>query len=187
MDQRTMRHIGRRVAEFQQTFHALPHSVALIGVRGEILAVNPSWRRFAVANGGNVSVLERMNYLDVTSRAAESGDAYAAQTLSGMLDVFHTPRQNFALDYPCHSPTLHRQFRLSVWKLHRAADLFVVSHVLFVEEPLDRWHAARTIGLSAHRCMQTGTTSTEQLAAHAGHYGGSQTQSDTRRTGTAWS
>jgi PAS domain S-box-containing protein len=94
---------------------ALPAHIALIDPAGVILAVNASWRRFAAANqllddGFTVG----RNYLDVCDRACGGGSTEARAAADGIRGVLQGAASGFGLEYPCHSPTEQRWFRLTV-------------------------------------------------------------------------
>jgi PAS domain S-box-containing protein len=96
----------RRSRELQQTLDSLSAHIAILDESGEIIAVNEAWRTFARANGGNPEkVSEGVNYLRVCA-GSEEGVAFA----QGIRAVLSGRRENFEMEYPCHSPTERRWF-----------------------------------------------------------------------------
>ena len=98
----------------QSTLDALSSHIAILDEEGRIVAVNVAWRRFAVANGGNLEVCGvGRNYLEVCRKAsANTTDADSAaegvrQTIAGTLD-------DFSFEYPCHSTEQKRWFVMRV-------------------------------------------------------------------------
>ena len=93
--------------------NALPAHIALVDVTGCILAVNESWRRFAIAN-----VLESSafgvgdNYLVVCDRAQGDCSQEAHATAQGIRRVLSGELPHFTIEYPCHAPHERRWFRL---------------------------------------------------------------------------
>ncbi|HVZ78661.1 MAG TPA: ATP-binding protein, partial [Gemmatimonadaceae bacterium] len=121
-NQALLRDVAEReqMAETQKAIlDALPAHIALIDAQGVILAVNESWRRFASAN-----VLQTpefgvgQNYLGVCDRASGDCSNEAAETARGIRQVLAGEIAHFTLEYPCHSPTEQRWFRVMVTPLH---------------------------------------------------------------------
>jgi two-component system, NtrC family, sensor kinase len=110
--------------------NALQDNIAIVNNEGRILAVNRSWRRFAERNGPVVgNVHEGADYFKVC-RDAQGDDAQTAQAfLKGIQAVLCGDRDEFALEYPCHSPDRQRWFRATVTAFARAdRKLALVSH-----------------------------------------------------------
>jgi PAS domain S-box-containing protein len=89
---------------------ALPSHIAVLDEDGTIIAVNRTWRQFAKANSARSNVHENANYLqvcdNVQGQEAEEAHAFA----DGIRSVLRGEREQFALEYPCHSPTEQRWF-----------------------------------------------------------------------------
>jgi PAS domain S-box-containing protein len=94
---------------------ALPANVALIDHEGIIIAVNEPWRAFASGNGmSGPGAGVGCNYIDIC-RASTGPDAASAHAAAaGIQAVLAGERENFSLEYPCHSPLQRRWFRLMV-------------------------------------------------------------------------
>jgi PAS domain S-box-containing protein len=83
----------------------------VLNARGVILTVNRAWRQFAEANpplAGNVN--EGANYLAVCDAAAGSDREIARAFAAGIRAVMAGTIPFFELEYPCHSPEIHRWF-----------------------------------------------------------------------------
>ncbi len=110
----------------------LPSNIAILDADGTILATNDSWREFAEANGaetarGSVGT----NYLDV-SDAANTPDADRAA--AGIRSVLQGDREQFELEYPCHSPAKNQWFLLRASGFtHEGAQYAAVAHVDITE------------------------------------------------------
>jgi hypothetical protein len=114
-----------QVSLFRQLFDGHPAMACMVDLSGKILAVNRSWKRFGEENDQKVGYLyEGDNYLDICVKAAETGDPYAKQALTGILDVLTTGRKKFSMVYPCHSPIERRWFKL--WAEPQMPELPVV-------------------------------------------------------------
>jgi PAS domain S-box-containing protein len=93
------------------TLDALSEHVAVLDARGTILAVNRAWRDFAVANSPSPAGLcEGANYFVACAGATGEGAEYAASFAAGLRAVIEGESEEFALEYPCHSPTQKRWF-----------------------------------------------------------------------------
>jgi len=107
-----------QVAEPRELLHscidALSSQIAVLDEDGVILAVNEAWRRFANDNGfigANYGI--GCNYVDACQpTSGESTDGLTAA--AGLRDVLHGRKEQFHLEYPCHSPAGHRWFALRV-------------------------------------------------------------------------
>jgi PAS domain S-box-containing protein len=94
---------------YQRALHALPAHIVVVDRSGLITLVNHAWSSFVSDNGGKItSVSVGSNYLDFC-RGPEAEPA-----LAGLCAVLDGSRQSFTMDYPCHSPTERRWFRMTV-------------------------------------------------------------------------
>ena len=99
----------RRSRELQQTLDSLSAHIAILDESGEIVAVNEAWRTFAQANGGDPErVSEGSNYLRVCEPGSGSDEAVAFA--QGIRAVLSGQREDFEMEYPCHSPAERRWF-----------------------------------------------------------------------------
>ncbi len=79
------------------------------------VAVNEAWKRFASANAlGSQHFAVGQNYLEVSERAHGECSEEAAAAAAGIRAVLTGERRDFSLEYPCHSETERRWFRLMV-------------------------------------------------------------------------
>jgi PAS domain S-box-containing protein len=122
---------------FNALFDSLPGNSALLDSSGLILAVNESWRTFSANNGSVNNDGIGVNYLDVCADAAGAGDDYAQDVKTGLSELLNGRLQVFEFEYPCHSPTEPRWFRLIARPLKDAAlGNFLVVHVDITERKL---------------------------------------------------
>ncbi len=110
----------------QATVDALSSQVAVIDRRGTIVAVNAAWRNEAISNdytGENAGI--GINYLKICEQSNEDGIAVAA----GIRAVTAGTQDSFFLEYPCHSPTERRWFRVGVTRFSGGGPIhLVVAH-----------------------------------------------------------
>jgi protein-histidine pros-kinase len=112
--------------------------VAIIDEAGTVLAVNEAWRAFARRNG------LRMpddgigaDYLAVSRRAADEGDAVAVAALAGIERVLSAQTSAFRQAYPCHGPTERNWFLLNATSFRQDERMFVVlAHENITEQQL---------------------------------------------------
>ncbi len=118
--------------------NAIPAQVALISPEGVILAVNKSWQRFAKAIFPQSSEFSLgQNYLKVCERATGPCSGEAQTAAAGIRRVLRGETSEFALEYPCHSPTEQRWFRLIATPLREELQAgAVVMHVNITERKL---------------------------------------------------
>jgi PAS domain S-box-containing protein len=121
----------RQLAEMQMAIlNALPAHIALLDSSGKIVSVNDAWRQFATGNalqGPDFCVGQ--NYLEICERATGDFSEKAHATAVGIRRLLQGKAKDFALEYPCHSPTKQIWFRLMVTPVregHRAGA--VVTH-----------------------------------------------------------
>jgi PAS domain S-box-containing protein len=119
-DQGNLRSIGeltrQQSAETQiMILNSLPAHIAVLDPQGIILVVNESWRRFASANVlQSTDFFVGQNYLDVCENAHGDCAEEALSAADGIRRVLRGETQEFGLEYPCHSPTEKRWFRMMV-------------------------------------------------------------------------
>jgi PAS domain S-box-containing protein len=89
---------------------SLSANIAVVDESGTIVFVNRAWREFARANEAVGNVAEDVNYLQVCDSAVELGCEEAASFAEGIRSVLSGRREEFALEYPCHSRTEQRWF-----------------------------------------------------------------------------
>ena len=111
---------------------SLIEHIAVLDADGTILSVNHSWRRFGQSNGAPESVANGvgLNYLDICAKAVgrPNGDE-AEAALQGIQSVLAGTQGEFMLEYPCHSPTGYRWFRMHVTPLKGPVAGVVVAHI----------------------------------------------------------
>jgi len=109
---------------------ALPDATAVLDQTGTIIAVNHTWRMFALDNGGTATGTGiGVNYLDVCTRSAAAGSADAARVVSHLREVLAGQSIEADLEYPCPSPAVGRWFLLRLTRLTGPTPGVVTSHV----------------------------------------------------------
>ena len=89
---------------------SLSAHIAILDESGVIIFVNKTWRDFAASNDAVGNVAEGANYLRVCDSAVGKQSEDAAAFAEGIRSVLSGRREEFALEYPCHSPTEQRWF-----------------------------------------------------------------------------
>ena len=130
-DERTHQSAQQQIA----ILNALPVHIALLDPQGVIITVNEAWRRFASANvllGTDFTVGQ--DYIDVCERAHGECSEEAREASLGIRKVLSGESKHFSIEYPCHSPTEKRWFRLMVTPLSETQGTgAVVMHVNVTE------------------------------------------------------
>lgn len=108
---------------------SLSAHVAIVDEAGTILMVNRSWRKFADDNGAIRNVSEGANYFTVCNSATGREAGFARGFAEGLRAVLAGERDEFALDYPCHSPSRRRWYSGKVTRLpHPGPPRAVIAH-----------------------------------------------------------
>ncbi len=102
--------------------NALPAHIALLDREGTIVSVNDGWRNFSCEDTlHRTSCGLGVNYLDVCDNASGDDSAEASQAAEGIRSVLSGNSKSFSLEYPCHSPSDHRWFVMTVCPLSAAS------------------------------------------------------------------
>lgn len=89
---------------------SLSAHIAIVDESGVIIFVNKTWRDFAASNDAVGNVAEGANYLRVCESAVGKQSEDAAAFAEGIRSVLSGQREEFALEYPCHSTAEQRWF-----------------------------------------------------------------------------
>ncbi|HET7270812.1 MAG TPA: PAS domain S-box protein [Rubrobacter sp.] len=123
----------------------LPARVAIIDELGIIVAVNRAWHEFAATDGVAASATEGVNYLKSFEAASGDGAQEAARFAEGIRSVLSGERQEFTVEYPCHSSGERRWFIGSVVCLHVGdARWAVITHEDITGRKLDEERLLRS-------------------------------------------
>lgn len=104
--------------------------IAVLDRDGVIMAINESWRRFALENGnqlGDPRPELGVNYLKVCREASNAWSEEAMAAHDGIQAVLAGRRSSFTLEYPCHSPRAPRWFTMTVTPLETGGGV-VIAH-----------------------------------------------------------
>jgi PAS domain S-box-containing protein len=136
--------LGAETDVLRSILDALPAHIALLDKNGFIRVVNESWRRFAAANMLDCAdFFVGQNYLQVCERARGECVEEARAAARGICDVIERALPEFSLEYPCHSETELRWFKLMVTPLAGNSGGTVITHVNITERKLAELKLAR--------------------------------------------
>ncbi|MFA5834118.1 MAG: PAS domain S-box protein [Bacteroidota bacterium] len=112
------------------TVNALSSHIAILDDKGSIITTNKAWDEFAEANGcRSANVGAGINYLSTCDNAQGNNAEDAIAIAAGIRSVISKERDEFNLEYPCHSSTEHRWFYASVTRFPgEGAVRVVISH-----------------------------------------------------------
>jgi PAS domain S-box-containing protein len=107
----------KRAEEFtHSTLDSLPSNIAVLDESGTIVFANRQWMKFGREN--DVCPVESIdvgsNYFRVCREAKGPHSDEAPDAMRGMLSVLNGEKDNFELEYPCHSPDKKRWFTMRV-------------------------------------------------------------------------
>jgi PAS domain S-box-containing protein len=108
------------------TLDALHDHVAIVDASGVVVAVNGTWRRYAMANGFSAPRHGvGMNYLEVCDRAS-AVSSEAAEVARGLRELIAGGREAVQVEYACHGPGGMRWFVASLSRFAGEGPLHVV-------------------------------------------------------------
>ena len=115
---------------FQSTLDALSANIAILDESGFIIAVNNGWRRFAESNNLSWKTYGvGKNYLEICDSASGDLSEESSQASQGIRNVMSKERDEFYLEYPCHSPHEKRWFLMSVTRFESNGEVrAVIAH-----------------------------------------------------------
>ncbi len=112
---------------FQSAFDALSAHIAILDEQGTIIAVNAAWRRFASANRLTMPAAGvGENYLHLCEAAVGEAAEEAHAVAAGIRRIMAREQEEFALEYPCHSPAEQRWFIVRVTRFQGEGPVDVV-------------------------------------------------------------
>lgn len=107
--------LARSAERLRVTIDSIPAHVAILDSTGKIVVVNAAWRRFGQENGlkdHRYSI--GRNYLLVCDECFSGEKQGRSPVAEGIAKVLSGEIETFSFDYPCHSPTTRRWFKLLV-------------------------------------------------------------------------
>jgi two-component system cell cycle sensor histidine kinase/response regulator CckA len=126
----------------QSTLDALTDSIAVLDNTGTVIAVNKTWQSFGQENQlayPNHAI--GSNYLTVCDNATGKWSdeaAIVAQNIRGIINN-NNNKDDFSIEYPCHSPTEKRWFVVRTSKFIENNDLrIVITHENITQRKLAR-------------------------------------------------
>lgn len=110
--------------------NSLSSQIAVIDEKGNILAVNESWRKFSIENGVTDLKLTGVgcNYFKVCENSVINGEECAVNALIGIKNVLDEKLKIFNMEYPCHSSTEKRWFNMRVTKFDSDETMAIIEH-----------------------------------------------------------
>ncbi len=112
---------------FRLIFDSLSAHVAILDKDGWILETNQSWKRFARRNDLKMRPdTNHVNYLDVCGKSINSEPDEADSVYRGIMDLIEKTKDEFVMEYPCHSPQVRRWFYMRATRLEVGTELYIV-------------------------------------------------------------
>lgn len=108
---------------------SLPQEIVVLDGRGEVIAINAAWTRFAFAQTGAPSGFSLgANYLEVCRAAARQGGAGARAVLDGLEALLRGARSEFSVEYSRHGPGGERWLLMHAARVDEALGAVMLSH-----------------------------------------------------------
>ncbi len=103
----------------RDVLNALSANIAVLDAQGTIVAVNEAWIRFAHANDAkDEGCYVGADYVAICEQALlQTDDDVLQQTVGGLRAMLDGTRNQFSIEYPCHSPSEQRWFYLRATRL----------------------------------------------------------------------
>jgi len=121
-----------QLSSFDRTIlDSLSAHIAILDRHGNILETNRAWQQFGQQGEAQQAAPKVINYLEVCDTAAqgEEKDETARKAARGIRAVIAGDLDEFAMDYPCHSPTQQMWFYMRVVRIEPPSSYHaVVSH-----------------------------------------------------------
>jgi diguanylate cyclase (GGDEF)-like protein/PAS domain S-box-containing protein len=123
----------------QSTIDALSSHICVLNEAGMIIAVNRAWTDFADGNApvGHHCSAVGTNYLTICDEAVGPDAAEAIEFASGVRDVLHGKREQYSMEYACHSLSEKRWFiaRVRRFTINRLCRI-LIEHINITERKL---------------------------------------------------
>lgn len=121
----------KKAEQFTQAIlNSLSAHIAILNEHGVIIETNRAWKNFAKANQMRMRPdTLGINYIDLCTSAVGTSSERAQEVADGIKQVLGGLIEEYAIDYPCHSPDEKRWFYMRVTRLQGSQPLkLVVSH-----------------------------------------------------------
>lgn len=121
--------LAERETFLRSILTSLNESIAVIDQEGNIIETNKAWKDFAKENDGLPEFTgDGTNYIKTCEHAIESGETNVVPILKAIKQVLTGFKKNFEFEYPCHSATERRWFRMKISPLYGKINGAVVTH-----------------------------------------------------------
>lgn len=125
-----LRSLEDRNAYLEAVIDSVSAHIAILDARGRIIHTNRQWQDFARTNQIKMRPDSLgINYLEVCERARGDSADKARSVAAGIRQVISGDRDEYAVDYPCHSPHEERWFYMRVRRFTGAGPFrLVITH-----------------------------------------------------------
>ena len=112
----------------------VPQHIAVLDCHGKITMVNKAWRDFSLENGGSSDFFIGVEYGSVCAgQSSIEAGASAELSRDKLMDVIEGRLGSISLEYPCHSPTEQRWFKVDIFPAKGEVRGAVVTHTNITE------------------------------------------------------
>ena len=115
----------------KETIDASSSDICVLDKEGKILAVNQAWRNFYDKNtlsSNKHDYFVGANYYQICKVATGDDSNEASSLIEGALQVARCERDDFSIEYPCHSPTEQRWFNARVTRFKNDSGNIMITH-----------------------------------------------------------
>jgi PAS domain S-box-containing protein len=117
-------------SKLQSVIDAMTDEIAILDSSGRIAIVNSAWKTFCLKNGGDQLFYIGENYLRICRDAASDPGmgVNAIELEKGLREIIKGTKQEFSMEYPCHSLSRQKWFSLQATHLNHGSPGALVSH-----------------------------------------------------------
>ena len=157
------------------TLDAAAAQICVLDREGRILAVNQAWRNFYASNMGPGDAADASlgwNYLQVCECSSGADGIEASAMAAGIRAVIRGERDQFDLEYPCHSPTENRWFLARVTRFHDGSGNVVIAHENITQRKMAEHreaHRSHVLQMLADKAPLTDVLSAIAMDVEAGN------------------
>ncbi|MBK8926640.1 MAG: PAS domain S-box protein [Crocinitomicaceae bacterium] len=134
--------LAERETFLRSILTSLNESIAVIDKEGNIIETNKAWKDFAKENEGLPEFTGvGSNYLKACEDALASGETNVTPILKAIKQILTGFKKNFEFEYPCHSATERRWFRMKISPLYGKINGAVITHTDITAQKLQEFES----------------------------------------------
>lgn len=151
---------GKWLGLLESIIDAPPMNIAILDHGGRIVQVNESWKDFADNNALQCDdYCLHQNYIEICESATGEFSGIASLVAESLKEIISSERDNFSIEYPCHSPSEKRWFILNAQRLGPEEPKIMVMHYDITERKM----AEKEMQLTNNKLKLMGSTTRHDI------------------------